>query len=285
MNIGTLSREIRDLFRDHGIETADLDARLLLADALGMEVSELILNSEEEAPVSACDRARAHAEKRLSGMPVGRILGSREFWGLEFRLNDQTLEPRPDTETLVESVLSRCPVEGPFRFADIGTGTGAIAISLLKERGHAICLATDISERALHCAQANAVFHGVAERFLAIRADYGDPVGAGLDWIISNPPYIRSDVVDRLDREVVEHDPRRALDGGSDGLVAYRSIVASARRCLAENGRIAVEIGYDQGEAVSALLSAAGFLDIEIIQDLAGHDRVVVAKQHKSVRN
>lgn len=285
MDIGTLSREIRDLFRSHDIETADLDARLLVAAALGMSVSEVILQSADDAPERACERARGHAEKRLAGMPVGRILGSREFWGLEFKLNDQTLEPRPDTETLVEAVLSRWPADKPCRFADIGTGTGAIAVSILTERNKALCLATDIAEGALDCARANAEFHGVGDRFLAVCADYGAPLGPGLDWIVSNPPYIRSEVVDGLDREVADHDPRRALDGGRDGLVAYRAIIDSACRCLRQNGRIAVEIGFDQGEAVSALMSAAGFLDIEIIQDLAGNDRVVVAKQHKSVRN
>lgn len=283
MDIGTLSREIRDLFRRHDIETADLDARLLVAAALGMNVSDIILHSADEASERACDQARAHAEKRLSGMPVGRILGSREFWGLEFALNDATLEPRPDTETLVEAVLARCPAESPFRFADVGTGTGAIAVSILTERTRAQCLATDIAEEALECAQANAVFHGVAGRFQPVLADFGESLGEGLDWIVSNPPYIRSEVVDGLDREVIDHDPRRALDGGSDGLVAYRAIIDCARRCLRQNGRIALEIGFDQGEAVSALLSAAGFLDIEIIQDLAGNDRVIVAKQHKSV--
>lgn len=285
MDIGTLSREIRDLFRSHGIETADLDARLLVAAALGLNVSDVILHSADEVPEQACEQARAHAEKRLSGMPVGRILGSREFWGLEFALNDETLEPRPDTETLVEAVLSRCPAESRFLFADIGTGTGAIGVSVLKERNKAVCLATDIAEEALVCARANADSHDVTGRFLAVCADYGAPLGAGLDWIVSNPPYIRSEVVDGLDREVADHDPRRALDGGRDGLVAYRAIIDCARRCLRQNGRIAVEIGFDQGEAVSALMSAAGFLDIEIIQDLAGNDRVVVAKQHKSVRN
>ncbi|MBD1549175.1 peptide chain release factor N(5)-glutamine methyltransferase [Roseibium aggregatum] len=281
MKIGALVREIRDRFRDKGLETADLDARLLVADALDMDVSAVILHADDEASEDACGKARVHCEKRLSGMPVGRILGRREFWGLELGLNAETLEPRPDTETLVEAVLARTPRDAAFAFADIGTGTGAIAIALLSERANAFGLAVDISGTALTCAAENAARLGVGRRLLCVQGDYCAALGSGFDWIVSNPPYIRTAVIEGLGAEVREHDPRRALDGGGDGLDAYRSIVEQSASCLNVNGRIALEIGFDQAESVASLLGEYGFFDIEIIHDLAGNDRVLVAKRNK----
>lgn len=281
MKIGALVRELRDQFRAKGLETADLDARLLVADALDLDSSAVILHADDEAWEEACAKARAHCEKRLSGFPVGRILGHREFWGLEFDLNAETLEPRPDTETLVEAVLARTSPDAGFAFADIGTGTGAIAIALLSERANASGLAVDISETALRCATENAERLGVSSRLLCAQGNYCAALGSGFDWIISNPPYIPTAVVEELGAEVRDHDPGRALDGGTDGLDAYRSIVAQAADCLAETGRIALEIGFDQAESVALLLRDYGFFDIEIIHDLAGKDRVLVAKRNK----
>lgn len=281
MKVGQLAREIRDRFRAGDLETADLDARLLVAEALGLSPSEIILRADDIASEEACRKARDYAAKRLRGMPVGRILGHREFWGLDFKLNTDTLEPRPDTEILIEAVLARSKAQ-PLCFADIGTGTGAIAIALLSERADARGVAVDISELALKSASENAQAYDVSDRLLCLRGDYCDALGAGFDWIISNPPYIRTSVVAELAPEVREHDPARALDGGSDGLDAYREIVGSAGRCLAADGRIALEIGFDQAESVTSLLEEAGFLDIEIIQDLAGNDRVLVARWTKT---
>jgi len=282
MKVGALVREIRDRFRAKGLETADLDARLLVADALGLDPSAVILNADDEVSAEAGGKALAYCEQRLSGMPVGRILGHREFWGLELGLNAETLEPRPDTETLVEAVLARTPPDTGVVFADIGTGTGAIAIALLSERANAVGLTVDISGIALQCAAENAARLGVAGRLLCVQGDYCTALGSGFDWIVSNPPYIRSAVVDGLGEEVRDHDPRRALDGGIDGLDAYRSIIAQAGDCLADTGRIALEIGFDQAESVASLLSECGFFAIEIIQDLAGNDRVLVAKRNKN---
>lgn len=281
MKIRALVREIRDRFRDKGLETADLDARLLVADALDLDVSAVILHADDEASEDACGKARAHCEKRLSGMPVGRILGHREFWGLEFGLNAETLEPRPDTETLVEAVLERTPEDTHFIFADIGTGTGAIAIALLSERKNGLGVAVDIAEEALQCAADNAARLDVSSRLLCIRGDYCAALGRGFDWVVSNPPYIASAVVEELDEEVRDHDPRRALDGGIDGLDAYRAIVAQAKNCLNVNGRIALEIGFGQAESVASILGDYGFFAIEIIHDLAGKDRVLVARRNK----
>lgn len=281
MDIGTLYREVRDRFRRHLIESAELDARILVAAALKLNLSEVILKSDEHVDDQSCEAARTYATDRISGKSVGRILERREFWGLNFALNDDTLEPRPDTEVLVDAVLGRSLPAERLSFADIGTGTGAIAIALLTERKNAWAVATDISVGALRCAKHNAERLGVADRVLFCRANYVSALGADLDWVISNPPYIRSNVIEELSPEVRVHDPERALDGGSDGLDAYRAIIDRAEEVLGTNGRIALEIGFDQAAAVSAMLRRANFVDIEIIQDLAGHDRVLVAKRNE----
>ncbi|WP_346913230.1 peptide chain release factor N(5)-glutamine methyltransferase [uncultured Roseibium sp.] len=284
MKIGALVRELRDRFRDKGLETADLDARFLVADALDLDVSAVILYTDDEASAKACGKARVYCEKRLSGMPVGRILGHREFWGLEFGLNAETLEPRPDTETLVEAVLERTPADKRFVFADIGTGTGAIAVALLSERTDSLGVAVDISEGALQCAAENAARIGVANRLLCVRGDYCAALGPGFDWIISNPPYIASAVVEGLGREVRDHDPRRALDGGIDGLDAYRSIITQAKNCLSVNGRIALEIGFDQADSVASLLGDYGFLLLKSFRILAETTGFLLQSETKNRR-
>ena len=281
MDIGALYREVRDRFRAHAIDTAELDARILVAAALKLDPSEVILKSDEHADHQSCEAARIYARNRISGKPVGRILGRREFWGLDFALNDETLEPRPDTEVLVDAVLCRSSPLEVLSFADIGTGTGAIAIALLTERENASAVAIDISEGALRCAKRNAERLGVGDRVLFSCANYGSALGAEVDWVISNPPYIRTKVIEELSPEVRVHDPERALDGGSDGLEAYRAIVDRAGEVLGASGRIALEIGFDQAMDVSEMLRRADFVDIEIIQDLAGCDRVVVAKRNE----
>nr|WP_274611797.1 peptide chain release factor N(5)-glutamine methyltransferase [Roseibium polysiphoniae] len=279
---GDLYRDVRKRFREANLEMPDLDARLLTASALEVSPSDLILREDDTVGDEQRLLALKYADQRLIGLPVGRILGEREFWGLRFHLNEETLEPRPDTETLVQAVLDRVSCEEPLVLADIGTGTGAIAVALLNELPNAVCAAIDISERALECARGNAARHGVAERLLAVRSDYASSLGAGVDWVLSNPPYIRTKVVEGLAREVREHDPARALDGGADGLDAYREIVPQALQCLSPDGRIGLEIGFDQAQEVSELLRQWGFLHIEIIQDLAGNDRVVLAMRRES---
>jgi len=279
---GDLYRDVRKRFREANLETPDLDARLLMAAALEVSPSDLILREDDKVGDEQRLLALKYADQRLFGLPVGRILGEREFWGLRFRLNEETLEPRPDTETLVQAVLDRVSCEEPLVLADIGTGSGAIAVALLTELPNAVCAAIDISERALECARGNAARHGVAERLLPVRSDYASSLGAGVDWVLSNPPYIQTKVVAGLSREVREHDPGRALDGGTDGLDAYREIVPQALQCLSPDGRIGLEIGFDQAQEVSELLRQWGFLHIEIIQDLAGNDRVVLAMRRES---
>ncbi|MBD8891969.1 peptide chain release factor N(5)-glutamine methyltransferase [Roseibium litorale] len=278
MRLGDLLREARGKLRAAGNELADLEARLLVSGVLDLSVSDVILKADEDVQLETAAQVLALADRRAEGVPVGRLLGWREFWGLRFDLNEATLEPRPDTEILVEAVLARSPSYQPLRMADIGTGTGAIAVSLLKELPQAVCDAVDLSQEALNCAAANAARHGVSDRFHPVCADYASMLSGGLDWLISNPPYIRSSVIAGLDRDVRDHDPVLALDGGEDGLRAYRILTRQAADLLKPGGRIGFEIGYDQGREVCDLLSSAGFLDIEIIQDLGAKDRVVLGR-------
>ncbi|WP_417670286.1 peptide chain release factor N(5)-glutamine methyltransferase [Roseibium sp.] len=277
MNVGSLYREVRQKFREARIATPELDARVLIAGAMNIKPSDVLLRDADTVDADLRKRVDALTARRLEGVPVGRILGEREFWGLTFHLNEATLEPRPDTETLVETVLARCDPGKALTIADIGTGTGAIAISLLRELPNATCVAVDVSERALQCASENAKRLGVGGRFFPVRADYASALSGGLDWIVSNPPYIRTEVVLGLEPEVRDHDPRLALDGGDDGLCAYRQLVAQGEAILRKGSRIALEIGFDQGEDVRDLLLGHGFANPEIIKDLGGNDRVLVA--------
>lgn len=281
MSIGQLYRSVRDRFRAAGLPTPELDARLLVGAALDLPMSDLLLREHDEAGPGAAELVEAHAQKRLAGMPVGRILGEREFYGRRFLLNPATLEPRPDTETLIDAVLERCaPDEAPL-ICDIGTGTGAIAVTLLAELPNSRMIAVDLSEQALECAAGNALLHGVGGRLLPVRADYTSalrPEG-GFDWVVSNPPYIRSAVLAELSREVIQHDPKLALDGGEDGLTAYIRIVTDAKKLLRSGGWIALEIGFDQAVDLEKQLRHHGFVGIEIIQDLSGNDRVVLGRR------
>lgn len=275
MQTGQLYREIRDRFRNARLAHPDLDAKYLVASAIGVSVSDMLLRDLDVCPEDALHKARSFADQRLAGMPVGRVLGEREFYGRAFALNKAALEPRPDTEILIETVLNRSDLDAPLTLCDIGTGSGAIAVTLLAELENARVLALDISMEALDCALDNAQRHGVRDRILPVCGNYGAALGAGFDWVVSNPPYIRTADLAGLHREVTLHDPALALDGGEDGLCAYLEIVNQSRHILVDGGRIAMEIGYDQATDLETQLRLQGFGDIEIIQDLAGRDRVV----------
>lgn len=277
MNLGAVYRQVRDRFRVAGIETAELDARLLVSGTLNLSPGDLIMREEDRVSADDMDLIEEATLKRLAGMPVGRILGTREFFGLEFRLNSDTLEPRPDTEILVETVLADVKDRAHWSFLDLGTGSGAIAVALAANSPGAFGIAADISFKALDAARLNAEANGVAGQLVFAQANYAAPFTGPFDWIVSNPPYIASRIIEELDPGVREHDPMRALDGGEDGLDAYKALIPQARLLLSPKGRIALEIGFDQGQAVRNLLEIHGFCNIEIIADLSGLDRVVVA--------
>ncbi|ODT13148.1 MAG: protein-(glutamine-N5) methyltransferase, release factor-specific [Kaistia sp. SCN 65-12] len=258
--------------------TPALDARLLVAAVIGVAPERLVL--EEDRPLSD-DEAEAIEQavtRRIAGEPVARIVGAKEFWGLDFHLAGATLVPRPDTEILVETALAWIDRQGrrdaPLRIVDIGTGSGAILIALLSALPNATGLGMDLSEEAARTARDNAARLGFAARSQFVVGRWAESCG-GFDVIASNPPYIASDVIPTLDREVRDHDPILALDGGADGLDAYRAIVGDLDRILAPGGAAFLEIGFDQAEALRALAGEARF-EAVVHRDLAGHDRVVV---------
>ena len=270
----------RRALADAGIADAGREARLLVGGILKLSGTEIVTRGGSPVSDEACVLVDAGLRRRLAGEPVYRILGQRDFRGLTLALSRETLEPRPDTECLVDAVGPRVAAiireTGGCRILDLGTGTGAILLSLLDEHPLATGVAVDLSADALATAGENASRNGLAERFTACRSDWFAAVEGRFDAIVSNPPYIRSSVIHTLERDVRDHDPRLALDGGSDGLTAYRAIAAGSERHLANDGIIGLEIGYDQDDAVVALFRDCGFELLERAKDLAGHDRVLV---------
>lgn len=264
-----------------GFASAALDAKLLAGHGLGLSTLDIAVREGEPVAAEAAERIAGLMQRRMSGESVARIIGEREFYGLAFALNGATLEPRPETELLVDMALEALPKGG--HVLDLGTGTGCIPIAVLVNRADASGVATDLSAEALAAARGNAERHDVSDRLDFRQGSWFEalltsPEGRGeerFDLIVSNPPYINSAVIETLADEVKSFDPRLALDGGPDGLAPYRVIAGEARNWLKPGGRVLVEIGYDQGEAVAGLFRAAGFTEVAVHQDLNGLDRVV----------
>lgn len=276
-------RTLRAAFQAAG-EGARTEARMLVGHVLGLDLTGLVTGGDRVVDPDALARLVALARRRCDGEPIQRVIGEADFFGLTFTLSPATLVPRPDTEVLVEAVLARLDgVDAPV-FADLGVGSGAVLVSLLDARADAVGVATDLSAEALVTARANAERHGVATRAAFLRASFASALAPGrFDAIVSNPPYIASAVVPTLEDEVRVHDPLLALDGGPDGLDAYRAIAREAEAALKPGGLLAVEIGRDQGRAVSDLFAAAGFEGGAVLPDLAARDRVVVARKPREV--
>jgi release factor glutamine methyltransferase len=242
-----------------------------------------VARAGEALQPEAAVRLEALVRRRASREPISRITGTREFYGQSFLVDESVLDPRPDTETLIEVALALIEKTGrreePLRLLDLGTGTGCILLTLLAELPKAHGLGTDLSPAALRLAEANARRLGVAGRASFLASDWLDAIHGEFDLIVSNPPYIASGEIERLAPEVAHHDPYLALDGGPDGLKAYRRIAAGAARLVAPKGAILVEIGASQAPAVAGLLRDGGFLveNDGLSFDLGGRPRVVVA--------
>lgn len=281
--LDVLAAQARRQLRDAALETPDLDARLLIEWATGATRLDLISAPDRQIDAERVETLRAALERRAKGEPVHRIIGVREFYGLSFRLSAETLEPRPDTEALVELVIPRLEAliekHGVAELLDMGTGTGAIVISLLHrfETLHGIGL--DVSEGALATARINAANNGVSERFAALRSDWFVNISGRFHMIVSNPPYIPHEDIAGLSREVREHDPLAALDGGQDGLNFYRALAERAVEYLYDDGMVAVEIGAGQFQDVKALFEQAGFELAGDARDLGGHRRAMLFAQ------
>ena len=274
-------RALSDQFRAAGIESPDLDARVLIGHALGLDHSALVAAATQQISDLSASTIERFAARRLEGEPVARIVGTREFWGLPLAVTRDVLVPRPETETVVELALALIDRTGPrtqpLRIADLGTGTGAIVLALLSELPAAYGIGTDRDIGALGVARANANKLGLGERAAFIACDFGTALRPPFDLVVSNPPYIASAEIATLAVEVRDHDPRHALDGGADGLAAYRSIVADAPRLLAPAGHLVLEIGIGQEAAVSGLFAGAGLGKATVRPDLAGIMRAIAA--------
>ena len=269
------------LLSDAGIEDPARDARYLVLGTLGLSGTDLMRAPERRLSEAEGQRIGAAALRRVAREPVSRILGERGFFGRTFAVTPATLDPRPCTETVIEAVLEIAQAQGwrdaPVRILDIGTGTGALLLTLLAELPRAQGVGTDISDGALATAEANAVRLGLADRAEFLNRDGLDGLDGRFDILVSNPPYIPSGDIAGLDPEVREFDPRTALDGGADGLVFYRAFAAGAQRVV-PNGWVFVEVGAGQAEDVARLFSAGGGTDVRLWHDLGGHARCVAMK-------
>lgn len=265
------------------IDTPDLDARLLVEHFTGTSRGDAISSPGREIEPDTLAAVEAAIARRLAGEPVHRILGHREFYGLKLRLLAGTLEPRPDTETLVDAALPHVQAfvkrEGQCRILDLGTGTGAVALALLAQAPQATAIGADVSTDALETAAGNARDLGLADRFRAVESDWFSNISDRYDVIVSNPPYIRRDEIQSLPANVRDFDPLAALDGGADGLDAYRKIASGCALHMSADAVLAVEIGYDQRNDVAKLFRESGYVIESFHRDLGGNDRVIVAKK------
>ena len=278
-----MSDTLRELIRranvhlaTRGIDTAALDARLLLQAVSGLRHEEIVAEPDLAVPPDVAVRFSSFIERRCKFEPVSRILGTREFYGRSFRVTPDVLDPRADTEAPIGAALALAGRKEPLRILDLGTGSGAIAVTLLAELPRATVVATDISAAALVVAKGNAEALGVVGRAGFVQANWFDGVDGQFDQIISNPPYIPLGDIAGLAADVRDFDPAKALDGGPDGLEGYRRISSGAGGHLTPNGHVILEIGAGQENAVNELFRGQGFVRESRHFDLAGHVRCLV---------
>jgi release factor glutamine methyltransferase len=251
----------------------------LVSGALAIPPPDLFGHPDRALDEQQISRVLALLRRMVAGEPLSRIFGRREFWGLEFSLSADTLDPRPETETVIEAVLRRAPDrDASLRLLDLGTGTGCLLLALLAEFPAASGVGSDIAEGAVRTAARNAVSLGLADRARFFVGDWATAVSGKFDAILANPPYIASNALALLPPEVASHDPCRALDGGADGLRSHRAIAKAAPRLLSSHGILATEIGAGQADAVAAIMKDNGLIVDGIEKDLAGIARCVIAR-------
>lgn len=272
-------RALAKAFAGQGLDEAELDARLLVKHATGIDPALPGSASDAVLDAAAVSHLEDLARRRLAHEPIARILGRREFHGHDFLLNPACLEPRQDTETVVEAALALIPADRDARILDLGTGPGTILLALLAARPRATGVGLDRSAQALGAAKANAEGLGLAGRAGFVESDWGSAVDGAFDLIVSNPPYIPSATCEQLEPEVRDHDPRLALDGGADGLVAYRIILADVGRLLAPGGHVVLELGFGQAAEVGAIALAHGLAVCGLKSDLSAIPRALVLRR------
>ena len=285
-----LTRDVDQAFRDAwqrleqaGIESARTDARLLLGHVLGGGAERVLAEKGRALTVAEEGQLNALLERRLAREPMSHIRGYREFWSLNFKVTNATLTPRPDTETLIEALLDQAP-KSVASVLDLGTGSGCIVLALLSEWTDASGVGVDASPDALSVATENAQSLNMAERVNFVQADWtadawATDLGGPFDVVVSNPPYIPADDIGGLDADVRDFEPMSALDGGVDGLDAYRTIVSGGHDLIAKGGVLAFEVGIGQARDVADLMANAGFTVLEIRKDLGGIERAVVGRK------
>lgn len=273
----SLWTDVRKRLEAAGVDSPVLDARLLLEAGAGVSRLEIVTDPRRELSDAQVEAVNALTQRREAREPVSHIIGRKHFWTLDLAVNADVLTPRPETEFVVEAGLqATLPADAPHRILDLGAGSGAIILALLRERPNATGVAIDVSPQALAIVQENAEQLGVANRLDIRQNDWADGLDERFDLIVSNPPYIRSGDIDALAPEVSRFEPRVALDGGEDGLVAYRIIIAALPRLLKPGAAFALEVGLGQAESVKALAEEAGLMTAEPVRDLSGIPRVVV---------
>lgn len=288
MRISDVVASLSSAFAQAGLESPALDARLLVQHACGLRHEDLILDPGRPITPYQQGLIESYARRRMAREPVARIVGEREFWGRRFIVTPETFDPRPDTETLVACALEVLAKEqrlaAPLRILDLGTGTGCILISLLAELTQARGLGTDLSLGALEAARINALRHGAGARARFVQANWLNGIGGPFDLVVSNPPYVARRDMSALADDVRLYDPERALDGGDDGLAAYRAIIPALARVLAPGGWVILEAGHGQADAVASMLEVAGFCRAgsggRFARDIAGIPRAVARKKH-----
>ena len=279
VSIAGARRALARMFAAAGLDTPALDARVLVGHALGLDHAGLTAAAERVLDPAERERIAAVASRRLAREPVSRIVGMKEFWGLPLRVNPAVLVPRPETETVVATALAALDRDGdrarPLRIADLGTGSGALLLALLNELPNAFAIGTDLSTAALALARDNAQQLGLAARAVFVACDFAAALAGALDLIVANPPYVTSAELAQLAPEVRDHDPSLALDGGPDGLRAYRALAADAPRLIGAAGHMVIEVGAGQADAVASLFASQQPLDVTAARDLAGMSRAL----------
>ncbi len=271
---------VKQAFQERNIKNASLEARRLISHIAGLEEDVFITHPDTEIAEDIQQKLMTAVKRRISGEPISKIIGSQQFWGLEFKVTQDTLDPRSDTETLIEAVLDYAGknnlVNKPLKILDLGTGTGCILISLLNELPHAYGVGVDYSFKAAQVALENTAAHNLNHRMGIINADWVTALDIGqFDIIVSNPPYIRDDVILGLSNEVQNHDPILALSGGQNGLNAYKKIIHSLKNEKNLKARIFFEIGFDQENDLVRLVDESNLMVCDSKKDLSGNPRVV----------